>query len=806
MKWKSFWLGSVVAVLFVSGLFRFGSGADTLQSNSLTAAETSAPQIARVYPVREDVLALEIETGRVIRGEQQIYVPDPRDEIAENGKGEAWVTRNGRALGVLVGDDRQILYSLDRFAGDPLDTDWADRPQSYAIASPNDAHYLDSRSPTTVFRKSKPTDSARVGSWDYRWAMSHTLYLDLPQALEEGQTYAIAFPNSDLPLQNFAFDSSRSASEAIHVSQLGFRPSDLAKVGFLSTWMGNGGGLDYPEGVPFSIIDNATDRVAFSGTTQLSKPEVTPEDPRGRNYNGTDVYLADFSPLQQPGDYRLCVEGVGCSQSFAIAETAWQDAFYVSARGLYHQRSGVELGPPYSDYRRPRAFHPDDGVEVYQSQVSLMDTTMGLGDRNVFEALQETRTDEVVADAWGGYFDAGDWDRRIQHLRVARLLLELADLFPDYFARVNLEIPESSNDRPDLVDEALWGVDFFRRLQTAEGGIRGGIESGAHPKFGETSWQESLDVMAYAPDVWSSYEYAGVAARAARWLEATSPDSAAVYRDSALKAMDYAESHSGEAIASYRVTDSRDLAAIELYALTGDKRWHQLFLDTTVFVEGDRDTYQWQHHDRRDAAYVYARLPQASVDREVQANAESALLREANRALSQGQDTAFKWTKVDPHTPIGWGNSFGTPKAIALLRAHSLTQEPRYLKAAQLATQFAAGANPSNTVFTTGLGHRSPQHPLIVDARIANPSPPPGITIYGPLDLVQFADYWFVKQLLAQQLMPSPQAWPAAEAYFDLYHFPAVSEFTIQQTIAPTAYTWGYLAAQSTHSASEPSP
>lgn len=802
-QWKSFCLGSLAVVLLVSGLFRFDWGAASIGSNPSIAAKPPAPNIARVYAVRADVLAIEIETGQVIRGEQQDYLPEANDEMVKNDKGETWVKRNGRAIGVLLAGDPQTLYSLDRFVGDALDTDWADKPQSYAIACQTDAHYLDGRSPAVVFRKSKPIDSARVGTWDYRWAISHTVYLQMPQGLEEGQTYEIAFPNSNLPPQTFTFDSSHSSSEAIHVSQLGFHPSDLSKVGFLSTWMGNGGGLDYPQGIQFSVIDNTTDRVAFTGTTQLSKPELAPEDSRGRNYNGTDVHLMDFSQLHQPGDYRLCVEGVGCSQSFPISESVWQDAFYVSARGLYHQRSGVQLEAPFSTYSRPRAFHPDDGVEVYQSLVPLMETTMGLGDRPVFKALQETRTNELVADAWGGYFDAGDWDRRIQHLQVARLLLELVDLFPDYFAGVNLDIPESSNDWPDVVDEAMWGLDFFRRLQTAEGGIRGGIESAAHPKFGETSWQESLDVMAYAPDAWSSYEYAGVAARAARWLETSSPDIAAVYRESSLAAMNYAEDHLSEGISSHRVTDSRNLAAIELYSLTGENRWHQIFLDTTVFIDGDLETYQWQHHDQRDSAYIYARLSQDSVDREVQKNATSALLREGDRAANQGKNTAFQWTKNDPYVPLGWGNSFGAPKAIALLRAHSLSQDPRYLKSALSATQFSAGANPSNTVFTTGLGHRSPQHPLIIDARISSDSLPPGITVYGPLDLVQFRDYWFVDQFLAKQLMPAPQAWPPTEAYFDLYHFPAVSEFTIQQTIAPTAYTWGYLAAQSTHPASD---
>ena len=156
------------------------------------------------------------------------------------------------------------------------------------------------------------------------------------------------------------------------------------------------------------------------------------------------------------------------------------------------------------------------------------------------------RTDAVVPDAWGGYMDAGDWDRRIQHLIVSRYLLELADTFPETFRGVKLNIPESGSGLPDVVSEALFNLDCYRRMQTADGGIRGGIESSEHPREGEGSWQESLEVLAYAPDVWSSHWYAGVAARAALVLRDVRPDLSQVYRDSALRAMEFAEQHWAE--------------------------------------------------------------------------------------------------------------------------------------------------------------------------------------------------------------------------------------------------------------------
>ena len=196
----------------------------------------------------------------------------------------------------------------------------------------------------------------------------------------------------------------------------------------------------------------------------------------------------------------MCVATLGCSYPFEIADDVWKKAFIVSARGFYHQRSGIPLGEPFSAFKRPRPFHPDDGVKVFASKTPLIDTGNGLNQKDSnFGNLVKGKTDEIVSDAWGGYMDAGDWDRRIQHLRSSLLLLELAELFPEYFASLRLNIPESGNGLPDIVNEALFNLDFYRRMQTHEGGVRGGIESAEHPRRGEASSQESLTVMAYAP-------------------------------------------------------------------------------------------------------------------------------------------------------------------------------------------------------------------------------------------------------------------------------------------------------------------
>jgi endoglucanase len=757
------------------------------------AASTQNLGVEHAFTVKPTIIALTIEEGEIVRGQQMPYQAQPQDQVNQKN----WVKRDGEFVGYLVDDEQTIIRTVDQRLGERLDTDWASQPGSYRITSADDRSYRDGIQPQAVFRKTKPVTMADTGGNNRDWVLRHTLYLQVEVPLTPGQRYQVEFEGSPIPAVSFVYDPLALRSEAVQVSHIGFAPNDPTKVAFLSTWMGDGGPLSYDEPLTFDVVDDATNRVVFEGPVELSKKGGQPEDERGRDYTTTDVYLMDFSALTTPGRYRVAVEGVGTSFPFDIQPDVWESAFYVSVRGLLHQRSGIELGPPYTDYQRPRPFHPDDGMKIYQSTVPLMDTRMGLkGDIDVFEALQATRTETLVPEAWGGWFDAGDWDRRIQHLEVSRLLLELAQLQPDYFSQIDLNLPESNNALPDVVDEALWGLDVFKRLQQEDGAIRGGIESAAHPNSYEASWQESLTVMVYGPGIWSSYMYAGVAARAAYVLQSWDPQLAASYRDSAQRAMAWAESawEQGQGQDQERVANQRHLAAAELYRLTGEEQWHQLYLATTVFKDPEAPVSIHQNYDQRDAAFVYVTTEQPGVDPTVQANARAALLREADFQQAAIAKTAFRWNK-HPNAPMGWGTALGSLKLTEILRAYSLTGQEEYLQSAIQAAQFALGANPDNIVYTTGLGYRSPRDPLIVDIRATGQPAPAGITIFGPLDVLWRKDYWTLN-LLKEVTYPDPWGWPIVESHFDVFSYVPVSEYTVMQTIGPTAYGLGFLAAE----------
>lgn len=819
-----------------------------------------------VYTASPNTLVIQVEEGSVERGSQIDRLPGDIDRPSNQTR-ERVVERNGETIGFLVvngeGIEDDKIFTFDQFSGDLLDTIAADSALNYTISSTTDSNYLIPQTPNVVHRKTKTTDVAFVSDALFtpgglEWPKQHTLHLELPADLTAGETYTINFTNgldNELTDISFTYFPENTFSEAIHVSQIGFDPDDPAKVAFLSTWQGLNAPLDYESGLTFWLKDVSTGENVYTGVTELSVARDVAEDPRGDNYNETDVYLMDFSDFSEPGNYTVCVEGIGCSFDFQIAENSWEQAFNISIQGLYNQRSGTAIGAPYSETEYLRSFHPDDGVSILQSEAKLIDTFEGLGTIDFSEALATSPTSipEDVGELWGGYFDAGDWDRRIQHLAGTRQHLELLELFPNYFETLNLSLPESNesfatpaevffsgpvpeNGLPDLLDESLWNLSFFQRLQTAEGGVRGGIESATTPLFGETSWQESQQVYAYAPDIWSSYVYAGVAARGSRVLQKYDLELADSYKESALAAIEWAEQNFDAVVAEYasqiaaldpadtgnrlreipgKINDERNLAALELYFLleeyypTDDsEQWHSLFLETSVFnVEPGQPVPEvflfenFQVHDQQEAAFLYARLSdELDIDPGVQANAQDALIRDAERRLALQEGTAFKWTKPNNDFFPAVPGALGTPQVDSILQAYSLTGDPKYLESAVLGSQFSAGANPLNTTFTVGVGDRSPQNPFVINARISGQEAPTGITVYGPIDIGNFGNFQtgsvFQTGLYEDEFTPVPSDWPIAESFFDQYWVFPLNEFTIVESIAPTAYTWGFLAAQ----------
>lgn len=774
------------------------------------AVNPGSPAVAGVGVVAPDVIALTVEAQRIVPPVFGPYVARPGDVVKPEKLGKdrdfpmAKLWRDGRAVGWLQGRNLDHLATFERIEGDPLLTFLADDPANYSVVSPDDPAYAAPVRPLAVHRKSKPTD------WlmgDNVFPAIHRLYLRLERPLAPGRTYTVRIAEVNLREreQRLVYDSRALPSEAVHANQIGFHPDDPCKQAFLSLWLGSGGAQAYPEGLRFSVIDEATGRDAFAGTARLALAADGSELLGGGmrpNASRTAVHRLDFSALRTPGRYRVHVEGVGCSHPFEIAATAWEKAFLVQMRGLYNNRCGVELGPPYTAFRKPRDFHPADGTRATVSGNDVLLT----GDHS-YGDFSAGDTGVPAPEAWGGYHDAGDWNpRRVSHMYTTLAQLELVELFPAYVNALPLNIPPEPGI-PDIIAEALFEIDCFRRLQRPDGGIPFGIESDGDPLPGEISWLSAQRVYVSAPNIRDSWFYAAVAGRAAKVLRPIRPELAAIYQQSARRAFDWAEADYARRTADgsvaklkemWRALDNRNLAALVLYELTGERALHDVFLRDTRLRKPGEALYAWGTAIQSDAAFLYARLDDALADPEVKRNAVAGILALAAASDEYAAGNAFNLTNRERHRPLFCG-FFSTAGGTEQARAHYLTGRPEYLAGVLRSTQFQSGCNPSNLVYTSGLGANPVRRPLHVDARQTGQPVPEGLTVFGNIDYWRwkggFWD-WPVQYInKPETLWPDAYEWPLTEAYFDINTFVSQNEFVID-TWAPNVFVWGYLAAQ----------
>ena len=764
----------------------------------------NSPKLQAVYTVAPDILAFTVQAGTVRLGGLTKYAPQTGDKQVPHGGHEVHLERDGKEIGWLIGPTHEHLVTFEKLEGDPLLDFVADDPQTFTISSKDDAAFSGGIKPAAVYRKSKPNDWAQV---DDRVAVLHTVYLKLPQPLTEGKHYEINVGDLNINTAEISFspNAAKVWSEAIHINQVGFRPDDPIKRAFLSVWLGSGGAHRYADGLKFDLrfdlIDAKTGRSAYSGRVALAKDAAEPEAMwKSQNFNLTSVYKMEFSDFKTPGKYRIAVAGVGCSYPFEIGRDVWKTAFLTQMKGLYNERSGVEGGPPYSDYKHGRDFYPGDpGVKITQSKYAAMENG-----QEAYSELVKGDTGVPVPNAWGGYHDAGDWNpRRVTHMKVTQAQLELLELFPQTFAAMKLSIPPTPKV-PDILTEARFELDCFKRLQKPDGGMPLGIETEGDPIGGEVSWIQSMPAYVFAPDANASYFYAGVAARVARLLKPYDPKAAADYQASAVKAMQWAEADFAQAKADGRakkwdwsLMDSRNFSALQLYITTDATHWRDVFMENTCLNDPNKSVFQWGDHVQRDAAFAYAHLDPKLADPEIQKNAVKQVLAEADKALNYASGNAFNLTTPDKGKPMFIG-FYSTPDAIELARAHYLTHDAKYLAGAVQACQFGMGANPSNLVYTTGLGSNPYKHPLHLDSRHTGQPAPAGFTPFANIDFSQWHDNfttWPITYHLGAVTYPDAYSWPTTEAFFDVYLYPAMTEFTVDRW-EPNVYVWGYLAAR----------
>ena len=739
--------------------------------------------------------------------------------------------------------------SSDQVLGRSIEANALENLNAYQISSTDDPNYAVAQTATRLGRKSKGTEFANFcvgfevlpfydlpgcvneGITDH--LKEHWIYLFLAQPLVQGRSYEInVLPEEGVENNqvSFVYDPKAIRSDAIHVNNVGYATDAPTKIGYVYHWMGDAGGLDVStlDGNTFGLINVNTNEVVYTGTLRFRKSidnEDTfrdePVETPNQNFLGSAVYEGDFSDFSDAGQFRFFVEGAGASHNFNISCDALRPAWQTVARSLYHNRSGIALTEPYTNFTRPAPHNPKEtpgfaGRLVYTSttvcEVSASDanpTDKALWDQGVQGALTDT---------WGWYQDAGDWDAYISHLDVPTKLLFLYEHYPENFPDDDLNLPESGNGLPDILDEARWLIRFYKRAKDEtedKGWTTGGVPAGrvfgdlwgediGEDELGRGSWQDNdRQWVLSGEDPVTTYRYAALAAHFANLLRRDNfRDPEGIdWQSEATAAFTWAENNyaADYSCHEYDIRDARAHAAAALFRLTNSRDYDSAF--RSARTDRATDPVNDGFEDREAfGPYLYVTSPNADPTltteylTAIEGGADFILLTSADqRATRYGGNLFFPMLVGQGTTPI----VFPAIMAQALLRDSKPAKAAEYYAALGTTADYFLGSNPLNTSWVTGLEENAPEEIFDLDSRYAGHDfVKPGVVPYGPWrDTELFGNAGpFSHRWGNKTLHPAIEDWPGHERWWGGRYAPLNGEYTVWQNALNAAALYGMLA------------
>jgi len=472
-----------------------------------------------------------------------------------------------------------------------------------------------------------------------------------------------------------------SVPTKIRLNQLGFLPSaqKIAVVpGVAAT--------------TFTIVDSNNTEVLNGNLTAAATWEPALES----------VKLADFSSLTKAGDYKIRVEGVDDQAAFTISGTAYDALNAAAIKAYYFNRASIALLAANAGiYARP-AGHPDNIVKIHAS------------------AATTARPEGTIISASKGWYDAGDYNKYIVNSGITTYtLLAAFEKFPDYFKTQNLNIPESGNSVPDLLNEALWNLDWMLAMQDPnDGGVYHKLTSKGFSGFVMPD-QDTSERFVVQKTTAATLDFAAVMAAASRIYsayETQNPGLSAKMLTAAKNAYAWAKANPAVyysqpddiqtgAYGDNNVSDEFAWAAAELYISTQDDTYYTALNPATL----DANVPGW------GSVQSLAWISLAHNLNNLTATADKILIKTKIDTLAKSlvgkKDTSAFSVSLEKGDFFWGSNSGAMNQAVMLLEAYQLDKtQSQYLNAAQSLFDYVLGRNPTEYSFVTGFGSQSPLH------------------------------------------------------------------------------------------------
>ena len=495
-------------------------------------------------------------------------------------------------------------------------------------------------------------------------------------------TSSTAVVASSILASSVAASSSATVADKIKLNHLGFLP-ESAKWAVVPS----------VAATSFKVINTTTNTEVFSGTLSAAATWTASEE---------SIKLADFSSVKTPGNYLLRVDGVSDSLPFVIASDAYNALNAASIKAFYYNRNSAALLVAHAGvFARPLG-HADTQVLVHPSAAST------------------ARPAGAVIASPKGWYDAGDYNKYIVNSGIATYsLLAAYEHFPDMFNNQNLNIPESGDALPDLLNETLWNLEWMLSMQDpSDGGVYHKLTNKnfdgtvmPHQATSEryvvqkttTAALDFAAVMATASRVVAPYEAQlpgmsakMLAAAESAWNWAQANPAVLYQQPSDIKTGEYGDSN---------VADEFAWAAAELYITSKKDVYYTAMKPTETYATvpswADVRSLGWislAHHRDHLTPIADKTLIASRIDG-LAASMQTTWAASPYRVTMQKND--FVWGS----------NSVALGQAMMLVQGYKLNGKREYLDAAQAMLDYVLGRNATDMSFVTGYGVRSTLHP-----------------------------------------------------------------------------------------------
>lgn len=424
--------------------------------------------------------------------------------------------------------------------------------------------------------------------------------------------------------------------------------------------------------------------------------------------SGDYVFRIDFTELTESGTYFIkCNDSL--SHPFTVDESVYNNLNILLSKALYYQRCGMELTEKHAGkFARPSC-HTAPSVLWTEYEKYL--------------AGNLSESDMKKFDIRGGWHDAGDYGRYTTAAACALgHLLYAYRFFPNAFS-ASLNIPESGNGIPDILNECRYELDWMLQMQAEDGSVYHKHTTQHHAGF-VMPHEDTKQMILFPASSMAVGDFVGTMALASRIYRPFDADFADLALAAAKKSYAWLEAHPEFLFEHIKECgtggygdrsdiDERMWAAMELYRCTGE---HAYLTAAKQYFDSHPAPIQYGWGDisgfagwalledelTTDTSFA-KQTARSSAEQEFRVAYKALFQKEADRLLEviavNGYGVALSTNEYN------WGSNLGVlNRGMLFGTVYRLNPKPEYYTAVVRQMDYLLGVNATDYSYVTGVG------------------------------------------------------------------------------------------------------